>query len=136
MPLHQFVEKQLVQRILNGNEIKKIDTKKYLIERREDVKIVTDQISNDIKKYLLPYFDQHSSIEQIDKILNSNLKNLIVHNFAYPHRAMMGLIAAKLTKNPNYDQIVAVYDEELIPASEDAKKEYESLKILLDQIHN
>lgn len=124
----------LIDYIDNGNEFSRADPKKYTILKEEDVETVINEALADIRKYILPYFEQNISIEKIDQILNRYPRELIVHNFLYPNKSMMGLIAAKLTKNPNYDQLISIYDEELAEAAEDAKREYEKLKELLSKM--
>jgi hypothetical protein len=47
---------------------------------------------------------------------------------------MMGLIAAKLTHNPEYDRLVSIYDPEMEKAAGDAKREYAKLKVLLSKM--
>jgi hypothetical protein len=119
----------------NGNELTRADRKRYIVEKEEDAETVVDQALKDIRGYLLPYVKENSaSIERIDQLLNHNPGKRTVHNFTYPGKAMMGLIAAKLTHNPNYDQLVSIYDVKLVEAEEGTKREYEKLKELLSKM--
>jgi hypothetical protein len=115
----------------NGNEFTRAERKKYSIRREDDVESVIREALSDIRTYILPYFEKNISIERIDQILNHRPEEQIVHSFVYPHRAMMGLIAAKLTGNTNYNQLVSIYDAELVEAADQMKREYEKLKELL-----
>ena len=125
---------RLIDYVDNGNEFSRADPQKYTILKEEDVDTVISEVLADIRKYILPYFEQNVSIEKIDQILNRYPRELIIHNFIYPNKSMMGLIAAKLTKNPRYNQLISIYDEELAEAAEDAKREYEKLKELLSKM--
>lgn len=60
-----------------------------------------------------PYFSKFTSLETMDDFINSPP---FEHSPAYVGaftnaRCMKGLIIAKLVKNPNYDKLVAIYDE-------------------------
>jgi hypothetical protein len=118
----------------NGNEFTRADRKKFSIRREDDVEGVIREALSDIQTYILPYFQKNVSMERIDQILNHNPEKQIVHSFVYPYRAMMGLIAAKLTGNTNYNQLVSIYDIELVEAEDQMKREYEKLKELLSKM--
>lgn len=125
---------ELMAYIDSGNEIRHDVRNQHLIERDEDIGTVMTTISENVRKYLLPYFDLNHSIERIDVLLNSSPADLVVHTLSYPNRAMMGLIAAKLVNRKDYEKLRAIYDENLIDAADEAKREYESLKVLLSKM--
>ena len=126
---------QLKEYLASGDMVPKIDTEKHLIENEKDIDKVVSAILHDFKAYLLPYFDKHHSLDSFDRALNSsNLRDLIVHNSTYPERAIMGLVAAKLSKSPFYHELDAVYENELRDASPESKREYEKVKVLLSSL--
>lgn len=59
---------------------------------------------------------------------------MCVHNYLYPLRANIAIIAAKLNKNPQYDELVAVYEKELLDAEENYKKEFYKIIDVLKNI--
>jgi hypothetical protein len=107
---------------------------KYVIENENDLETLGKVIPIRFKQYILPYFDENSSVERADKLLNEDARNLSPHNWVYPYKAMMGMIAAKLTKNPKYDELVSIYREELAEANPVNKEEFEKLTALLEKM--
>lgn len=122
---------KLIDYIDNNNETPRTDSPKYLVKSMDEVESLIRTLPVLVEKYVLPYFDANSTVERANILLNSNLRKQVVHNWIYPFRAMMGLIAAKLAHNPDYGQILSVYQEELAEASDSAKNEFEKLKVLL-----
>ena len=118
----------------SGEERLNVVRKQYLIEKEKDIETTIMEVSVSVKKYLLPYFEMNHSIDRIDLLLNSNPRDLIVHSWVYPNRAMMGLIAAKLNNRPDYEKLKGIYDEELVDAEDQSKREYEKLKVLLSKL--
>lgn len=118
----------------NGNESTRADRKQYIVSKDEDAATVVGQALEDIRRYLLPYFAQNTTIERLDQIINHKPADITVHNFSYPTKAKMGLIAAKLNHNPDYNQLISIYDKELIRAEAGSKREYEKLKELLSKM--
>ncbi len=80
---------------------------------------------------ILPYFEENSSVSRVDEILNKYPRELSIHNYLYPLRANIAIIAAKLNKNPRYDELVVIYEEELQEAEETYKEDFWGLKSLL-----
>jgi hypothetical protein len=104
----------------------------YYINNNEDLETLTKEIPIRFKQFVLPYFDQNSSIERADALLNDNPREMSPHNCTYPYKAMMGLIAAKLTKNPRFAELKNIYEEKLAPADPSLKGEFNKLKLLLE----
>lgn len=104
---------------------------KYLIENENDVDTLIKVIPERFEQYALPYFESNNSIAEVDKLLNENPRELSIHNLIYPIRACIGLIAAKLNHNPDFNRLVTIYDEELIDANPINKEEFIRVKTLL-----
>ncbi len=116
----------------NGVEVNRgIPQLRYLIEDDEDIEVLIRVISEKFEKYVWPYFEANSSVERVDELLNRYPRELSIHHWLYPDRACIALIAAKLVGNPMYEDLVAIYTEELEGAVEDAKEEFSRLKVLL-----
>lgn len=121
----------LIDYIDNGNRRSNTIDKEFVILKEEDVPIIATEIVSDINRYVVPYVEQNHTIERVDLLLNSYPTELSVHNFSYPYKVMNGLIAARLTKNADYDRLVSIYDVEMEPVSAQSKREYEKLKEVL-----
>lgn len=115
----------------NNTEIDTDKQQYYLVEEEKDISILIKVITDKIIDYAIPYFEQNSSIDRIDLLLNKNPKEISVHNWLYPMRACIGLISAKLNANPNYSELLEVYSMEMQEAAESYKKEFLILRKLL-----
>lgn len=115
----------------DGVEIDSDETKSYLIETKKDIEILVDVISKNFEHYALPYFTRNSTVSSADQLLNSNITEISVHNWLYPLRANLGIIAAKLNRNPKYDELVKVYEQELEGAETNYREEFKKLKDIL-----
>ncbi|WP_333577720.1 hypothetical protein [Sphingobacterium sp.] len=107
-------------------------TRLWLIENDEDVQHLIKIIPEYLEEDILPYFDKNSSIHRVDELLNEYPRNLSVHNEMYPLRANIAIIAAKLNGNPNYDDLLNIYEQELEDAEENYKIEFYKLKDILE----
>ena len=54
-----------------------------------------------------------------------------IHNYIYPLRANIGIIAAKLNNNPNFNDLIKIYEKELDEAEENYKNEFFKLISIL-----
>jgi hypothetical protein len=82
----------------------------------------------------IPYFLLNSSVKAIDVIVNSNPNEYKVHMQNDNYRVIKGVIAAKLNKNPDFENIVKVYEKQIIDRDMyNAKDEWERLKEILNQ---
>lgn len=62
-----------------------------------------------------PYFKKYSSLAALDDIINNEpFEHCPAHvGGMFYERCLKGLIVAKLVDNPNYDELVAIYNEEI-----------------------
>lgn len=120
-------------RDFDGNEanFKKKPTKYWLIEDNDDVEHLIKIIPEYLEEDILPYFDSNSSVSRVDELLNKYPEKMCVHNYSYPLRANIAIIAAKLNHNPRYEELVNIYEKELEDAEENYKIEFYRLKELL-----
>jgi len=117
-----------------GLEIDLDDIKSYIVEEEADISILTKVISEKFKLYGLRYFDENSEIARIDFLLNKHPREISIHNWLYPLRACLALIAAKLNKNEKFEELLQIYKEEMLNAAEPYNSEFKDLivKILSD----
>jgi len=122
---------QLIEYIDENNENGSGKRMRYLIAKDEDVEILQKVIPIRFEEYVLPYFNKNSSIERIDELLNTSPQRLVIHHWLNPHRAIMGIIAAKLNNNPKLDELIMIYGQKLEKAAPNYQKEFENLIRLL-----
>ncbi|HAT66215.1 MAG TPA: hypothetical protein DCS66_16735 [Flavobacteriaceae bacterium] len=101
---------------------------KWLIENAEDVSILTKLISNYLEDFILVYFNKFSSIQSVDRLLNENPKEISVHNYIYPLRSCIAILAAKINSNENFINLVKIYEEEMKNAEEPYKSDFIKIK--------
>jgi hypothetical protein len=99
----------------------------YLIENPDDIVPTVNGLTNLVKTYGYRYFTDTSDTEKIDKLLNSNPKEISIHYSLYPMRAIMGVIAAFKTKSPNLNNLIAIYRSELVDAESLYKNEFDKI---------
>jgi hypothetical protein len=122
---------QLMEYIDENNETGSSKSQKYVISEGKDIDILINVIPIRVEEYILPYFKENSSVERVDILLNSNPQQLVIHNWLYPLRAIMGVIAAKLAHNPKFDELLHLYEEKIKDASPEYKSEFEHLKLII-----
>ncbi|WP_316795506.1 hypothetical protein [Pedobacter agri] len=106
-------------------------TKYWLIENEHDISHLIEIIPKYLDEVILPYFENNSSIERVDELLNEYPKNMSVHNNMYPLRANIAIIAAKLNCNHRFNELLEIYEKELEDAEENYKIEFYKLKEFL-----
>ena len=125
---------ELVAFKTTGSDIPTGKSTYYLIENSNDIDVLIPIISNHFEKLLIPYFEENSNIESIDRLLNLNPRELTIHNWLYPFRACIGLIAAKLARNPKLTDLEQIYKEELNESTDSWKDEFTKLCKLLNNL--
>jgi hypothetical protein len=125
---------ELIEYADNGNETGSGKSMKYLIETDKDVEVLIKVIPKRIEEYGLPFFNQNTSVEKIDQLLNTKPRQLSILNWLYPQKACMGLIAAKLINNLKYKELVCIYDEETRNANPTSRQEFLALVKLLEDV--
>ena len=124
---------QIIKYFEQGDQIGTTENIMYLIENEDDIEILVKIIPKRFEQYILRYFNENSSIGRVNLLLNSNPRDLSIHNRIYPNRACIGVIAAKLTNNKDLKQLIQIYREELSEANPVSKQEFETLvKILME----
>ncbi len=96
------------------NDLRKGDEGyEYLLDTHKDINPLSEKLFVIFREIALPFLEENSSIEAIDRLLNADPQN--ENNFfCIPqHRYFRGTIVAKLAKNDRYDQVVRVYWDEL-----------------------
>src|SRR5690606_15628566 len=92
--------------VLNMNQGDLYDQGKYYIpeyrlEIENDVYRMIDELIHYLKNEALPYLESINNIEALDKIINENPTE--------PTAGVKGLILAKMSDNPNYEELKKKY---------------------------
>jgi hypothetical protein len=110
------LNQNMIERIYyspDGRTVVKGDSMAIWLTRNEDLYNVIDILKIYYNSIAKPYFEQFSTLEDIDNFINNPPFD---YSPAYvgsntDERCMKGLIVAKLVNNPNYERLVAIYDE-------------------------
>lgn len=122
---------KIIKHYDDGLDVNKSENIYYLITDDESIFKLSNALNVYFYDYVLRYFDENSSIDRFDCLLNKQPRDISIHHRHYPLRASVSLIAAKLTDNPNYTSLVDVYTEKMKEAVEPYKQDFEKIKILL-----
>jgi len=121
---------QIIDFIENGNEKGIGEQSYYLIENENDVQNTAKAIIRAYKDYILEYFNLTDTVEKADLLLNKNPRDISVHNWLYPYKAIMGIISAKINNNKNFNELLKIYSDELLEAADNLKQDFNNI------IHN
>ena len=103
--------------------------------RESDIDLVSDNLFEIFKKVAVPYFANNASIQMIDKLVNSKPNEYKVHTQNDNYRILKGLIAAKLNGNPRLEELIQIYDKQILERDMyNAVTEMEKLKLILPTI--
>lgn len=120
----------------DGREIVKGDGLGIWLVNDEDVYNSTETLKTYYYKIAKPYFNKFTTLEAIDDFINNppfEYSPAYVGAFL-DDRCMKGLIAAKLVNNPNYKQLVGIYDELIKETeSEESINNYRKVKSFLKE---
>lgn len=96
----------------DGREVINADLS-ILLVHDEDVMAAVETLEGYYKRIAKPYFDKYKSLDALDNIINNPpFEYCPAHvGGSFDNRCMKGLIVAKLVNNPEYENLVAIYDE-------------------------
>ena len=105
-----------LQRIYNspdGREVVSSGTMDINIINDSDVEAAIESLEDFYNRIAKPYYEKYQDMKSIDDIINNppfeNCPADVGGIFA--DRCMKGLIVARFVNNPNYEQLVKIYDE-------------------------
>ena len=82
---------------------------RFLLESESEIAFVTEKVVSVFRKFALPYFVQFGSLAAIDAELNDHPAERSVNSSLAWFRCSRGLIVAKLTGRPDYEQLATFY---------------------------
>jgi hypothetical protein len=91
----------------------------------EDIDAATETLYQYYTDIAKPFFARYNRLEAIDDIINNEPYNHIPAHVSgnCDSRCMKGLIVAKLVNNPRYNELVAIYNEEMKETFRDFRQE-------------
>jgi hypothetical protein len=122
---------EIIRYFDTGEETGKKISYDWLIENEDDIKKIIEIIPEYLLETILPYFEENSTVERVDYLLNKYPQELSIHNYLYPLRANIAIIAAKLSTNNKFSKLLEIYEAEIQEAEENYKLEFYKLKELL-----
>jgi len=114
-----------------GLEAQPRESTKFLVDDSDSFEKLVNALTVYFDQYALRYFEENSTVERADKLLNANPEVNSIHNWLLPMRAAIGLIAAKQVNNPRLAELLKIYSQRMRDADEGWKSEFERLKVLL-----
>ena len=84
----------------------------YELQTSDDIDSVAEKLFTYFKDVALPFFEQNSSLEAVDKLLNDEPEKDSIY-YSFYLRCYHGVIVAKLNNRSNYHQIAEIYRQEL-----------------------
>jgi len=106
---------------------------RWVIRDKKSIRKLIKVIPKYFEREILRYFEENSSVARADELLNQYPREISIHNWLYPMRACLAIIAAKLNDNPKYDELIKIYEEELEEALESYKQDFIKLKKFLSK---
>ena len=122
---------EIMRYIDKGEEVGMGEKPDWKVIDETDIKKLVEVIPEYLEEILIPYFDENNTVARVDYLLNKYPNELSLHNYLYPLRANIAIIAAKLNQNPKYEELVKLYDKELNEAEKTYKEEFYALKRIL-----
>ena len=105
----------------------------YLVNNDSDIELLSTFIPERIQEYVFPYFDDNSSLEKIEKLLNTDIEQVSLHHFFVVTKACFGIMVAKINNNPHLYELIMQYRDRLKPAKQEHQDQYERVVSLVTQ---
>lgn len=108
----------------------------HVFEERH-IPLVATQLLKQFKDVALPYCLNNASVPIVDKLINTKPEEYKVHTRNDNTRILKGIIAAKLNDNPHLDELIKIYDKQIVDRDMyNATEEMQRLKEILPTIKN
>lgn len=108
----------------------------HVFEERH-IPLVAEQLLIQFKKVALPYCLHNNTVAIVDKLINTKPNDQKVHMQNDNFRILKGIIAAKINNNPHLDELIRLYDKQIVDRDMyNATEEMKRLKNILATIHS
>lgn len=104
------------------------------IFKEENIEYVAGELFRYFKETALPYFLNYHTVAAVDDLINTNPADYKVHMLNDNYRILKGTIAAKLNNNPHLDEVIRIYDKQLVERNmlDETKEEMRRIKEYFD----
>jgi len=75
---------------------------------------ISDDLLSVFHKYALPFYDEHCTVEQVDRMLNTNPYEPVDVERSIWYRCSKGIIASKLTGRLSHNNLKQMYREQVV----------------------
>ncbi|MBV8252026.1 MAG: hypothetical protein JO154_05415 [Chitinophaga sp.] len=96
---------------LYENRNRSLDLRIY---EEEHISLVAEQLIRKFKEVAFPYCLNNSTVAMVDKIINARPNEYKVHMSNDNYRILKGIIAAKLNNNPQLQELIGIYEKQII----------------------
>lgn len=86
---------------------------RFHIKTKDDIKEWMKIIQKFYSEFAEPFFEKYKTVADIDKLLNTNPKGKVSELDNLGQHIIKGLISAKLNENPNYEELLNFYKNEV-----------------------
>lgn len=87
---------------------------RYKAENEEDLEVCAEELTKFMTEEGMIFLESKNSLQELDLIFNKLPKRPILYVHNQDHRFFKGIVLAKITNNPKYDELVELYYRTLI----------------------
>ncbi len=106
---------------------------RYKAENEEDLEVCAEELMKFMTEEGMTFLEEKNSLQELDLIFNKLPKVPILYVHNQFHRFFKGIVLAKITNNPKYDELVELYYRTLIhqKANETIQSNFKRLTVFL-----
>lgn len=87
---------------------------RYKAENEEDLEVCAEELTKFMTEEGMIFLESKNSLQELDLIFNKLPKRPILYVHNQDYRFFKGIVLAKITNNPKYDELVELYYRTLI----------------------
>jgi hypothetical protein len=87
---------------------------RYKAENEEDLEVCAEQLMDFMTEEGMTFLEEKNSLQELDLTFNKVPKHPILYVHNQHHRFFKGIVLAKITNNPKYDELSEIYFRSLI----------------------
>jgi NAD+--asparagine ADP-ribosyltransferase len=87
---------------------------RYKAENEEDLEVCAEQLIDFMTEEGMTFLEEKNSLQELDLMFNKVPKHPILYVYNQHHRFFKGIVLAKITNNPKYEELSEIYFRSLI----------------------
>lgn len=87
---------------------------RYKAQNEEDLEVCAEELIKFMEEDGMSFLEEKNSIQELDTLFNKIPKQPISYLHNQFHRYFKGIVLAKITNNPKYDELVEIYFRSII----------------------